>query len=746
MLGLVVTASIVVLLALGALNERRRASRMLGFSVDDTGAGLLVVSVVPGLPAERAGLGVDDLLVAVEGTPVTDSRDYDRAAGRFRRGQPVRLEVQREGRGLTLVAAPGVPYPLSSVAFNAAAAVSYLALALLTLLQCFDDRRARLLFGFAAAVALELATPRHLVGSPGWGTTVAMLMPLLVGLQMGLELDLASHIPEARRWYRSRRWLRWLYYTVGLGLGISITLVVLGETAGLALPVSGDAVQAAVDNWGLVVWAAAVVLILSVQLRGSRFPRHRHQVLLVLIGCIPWVAFAVSSATLPVLGVELPNWAFELAQPVAFLVYPIAIFVAIFRFHLFDIELVVKRGLVYSLVTLTLVVLLYGAINLAGLVVPDLSTRGGIPLWAASAIMLVVGLLFVPLRNAARHLVDRQLFPERLAMRKSLAELAAQLPALGNLTAIGTHLVRRVTDIFGFTSATLLVADPRSGVLVTLASSVVDVEARFGQSFLLEGTDPGVSMLQRAGRPMTADQVTPHSAALAQRLAAFDAELALGLTSADTLTGILLLGRKTDGERLAAEEQELLTLLAPMVATVLENVRLFESATFESLTGLLRREAILDALEREAQRANRYHRPLTVGMADIDRFKRVNDLFGHLTGDALLKRVAQTLKSALRSSDAIGRYGGEEFLFFLPETDLAGGVRVAEKLRRSVEALRDPVEGAEGLRVTISVGLAELALTDDPQPMDQVIAAADANLLAAKREGRNRVIPPPAAA
>jgi diguanylate cyclase (GGDEF)-like protein len=468
--------------------------------------------------------------------------------------------------------------------------------------------------------------------------------------------------------------------------------------------------------------------------------------LLVLAGCVPWVAFAWSAGVLPALGVEVPSWAYDLAQPIAFLVYPIAIFVAMFRFHLFDIELVVKRGLVYSLVTICLVVLLYAAINLAGLVVPEVSVRGGIPLWAASAIMMVVGLLFVPLRNAARHLVDRQLFPERLAMRQSLAELAAQLPSLGNLNAIGTHLVRRVTEIFGFSSATLLVADPRSGVLVTLASSVVDVETRFGQSFLLEGSDPGVDLLQRAGRPMTAEQVAPHSAALAQRLAAFDAVLALSLTSGDTLTGILLLGRKVDGERLAAEEQELLTLLAPMVATVLENVRLFESATFESLTGLLRREAILDALEREVQRAARYHRPLTVGMADIDRFKRVNDLFGHLAGDALLKRVAQALKVTLRSSDAIGRYGGEEFLFFLPETDLAGGVRVAEKLRRSVEALRDPVEGAEGVLVTISVGLAELELSDDPQTVDQVIAAADANLLAAKREGRNRVVPPPAAA
>lgn len=745
-LGLVVTALVAVLLVLGGLNERRRAGRMLGFSLNEVEGGLQVATLVPGRPAERAGIAVEDLLVAVDSAPLADREDYDRAADRFQHGLPVQLEVLRDGRRTTLEADPGVPFPWSSVAFNGAATIAYLALALITLLQSYDDRRARLLFAFAAAVALELACPRELVGTPEWGMKVAALMPLLVGLQMGMELQLASHIPELRRWYLSRPWLPRVYYGVGLGLGVAITLVVLGEAAGLALPWSGDAIQTVVDDWGLVTWAAAVVLILSVQLRGSRFPRHRHQVLLVLIGCIPWVLFSVASSIPHLLGGALPNWAYELVQPVALLVYPIAIFVAIFRYHLFDIELVVKRGLVYSLVTLTLVVLLYAAINLAGLVIPEVSVRGGIPMWAASAIMLVIGLLFVPLRNAARHFVDRRLFPERLAMRQSLAELAAQLPALGNLTAIGSHLVRRVSDIFGFSSATLLVADPRSGVLVTLASSVVDVEARFGQSFLLEGSDPGVSMLHRSGRPMSAEQVTPHSAALAQRLAAFDAELALGLSSADTLTGILLLGRKTDSERLAAEELELLTLLAPMVATVLENVRLFESATFESLTGLLRREAILDALEREVQRADRYRRPLTVGMADIDRFKSVNDLHGHLAGDALLKRVAHTLKATLRSSDAIGRYGGEEFLFFLPETDLAGGVSVAEKLRHSVEALRDPVEGAEGMRVTISVGLAELDLSDDLPSVEDVIAAADANLLAAKREGRNRVVPPPAAA
>jgi diguanylate cyclase (GGDEF)-like protein len=177
---------------------------------------------------------------------------------------------------------------------------------------------------------------------------------------------------------------------------------------------------------------------------------------------------------------------------------------------------------------------------------------------------------------------------------------------------------------------------------------------------------------------------------------------------------------------------------------VFETARLFESATYESLTGLLRREAILEQLERELERAARYHRPLTVAMADLDHFKEVNDRYGHLAGDALLNRVAQVAASGLLSTDAIGRYGGEEFLIVLPETDIAGACAVAEKIRGLVQRASVPMEDGSLAQVTISIGLSTLQDFGPRQSRvtaRDLIAAADRSLYEAKNSGRNRIYP-----
>jgi diguanylate cyclase (GGDEF)-like protein len=171
---------------------------------------------------------------------------------------------------------------------------------------------------------------------------------------------------------------------------------------------------------------------------------------------------------------------------------------------------------------------------------------------------------------------------------------------------------------------------------------------------------------------------------------------------------------------------------------VFENARLFQSATYEGLTGLLRREAVLEQLDRELERAARYGRPLAVAMADLDHFKRVNDRHGHLAGDALLRQVSQVLSGSLRSTDWIGRYGGEEFLLVLPETGLAGAAAFAEKIRGRVEEMSVPVEDGPPIRATVSIGLAALDGERKLTARD-LIGEADRALYEAKNGGRNRV-------
>jgi diguanylate cyclase (GGDEF)-like protein len=139
----------------------------------------------------------------------------------------------------------------------------------------------------------------------------------------------------------------------------------------------------------------------------------------------------------------------------------------------------------------------------------------------------------------------------------------------------------------------------------------------------------------------------------------------------------------------------------------------------------------------EYHRANRYGHTMTVVLFDLDRFKRVNDTYGHLTGDAVLKDFAQLLMSKLRTSDLVGRYGGEEFLALLPETGVHAARELAERIRSACE--NTPMHGPHGevVNVTVSGGVAELAHDED---ITELINHVDDCLYNAKKQGRNRVV------
>jgi two-component system cell cycle response regulator len=162
-----------------------------------------------------------------------------------------------------------------------------------------------------------------------------------------------------------------------------------------------------------------------------------------------------------------------------------------------------------------------------------------------------------------------------------------------------------------------------------------------------------------------------------------------------------------------------------------------EQATHDSLTGLLNRACILDTLNSELARAGRESQSLAVLIVDLDRFKRINDTFGHPAGDAVLREAARRMKAAVRRYDAVGRYGGEEFLIVLPGCGLSDAASQAERIREAVSA--EPFRfGATTLPVTCSIGLTSRGA---PSPSDAgaLIREADSALYRAKDNGRNRV-------
>jgi diguanylate cyclase (GGDEF)-like protein len=161
-----------------------------------------------------------------------------------------------------------------------------------------------------------------------------------------------------------------------------------------------------------------------------------------------------------------------------------------------------------------------------------------------------------------------------------------------------------------------------------------------------------------------------------------------------------------------------------------------DRATFDRLTGVANRQSLLAALFAEVERASRYERPLSVAFVDIDHFKAVNDTYGHAVGDIVLRGVAQELSDNLRASDMIGRYGGEEFMLILTETNVEEGAVLTEKLRSLVQRQRFTIEGGPDIAVTISIGIAGGSGTN--LRMDTLVRDADAAMYSAKSLGRNQ--------
>jgi diguanylate cyclase (GGDEF)-like protein len=185
----------------------------------------------------------------------------------------------------------------------------------------------------------------------------------------------------------------------------------------------------------------------------------------------------------------------------------------------------------------------------------------------------------------------------------------------------------------------------------------------------------------------------------------------------------------------------MLTASALSLALVFRSQRLLQLATIDPLTGLFNRGYVDDRFAVELGRARRYDKVLTIAVIDADRFKSLNDAHGHLVGDIVLRKIGEILNDSFRQSDTAGRYGGEEFVVILPETDIDAAQRKLESLRELIASTPVALSSREEVQMTISAGLA--SFPQDGEDVAEVFAVADARMFQAKREGRNRVVAGP---
>ena len=268
--------------------------------------------------------------------------------------------------------------------------------------------------------------------------------------------------------------------------------------------------------------------------------------------------------------------------------------------------------------------------------------------------------------------------------------------------------------------------------LVAAEREAFQIDADIGRELLAAiEPDPGQPLPQR--RPSTAQLELVHAMALPMR-----ARIAGGQDV--DFVGVISIARRD--REFSDDERDLFAYLAGQATLSIENVDLHETvqqqAVTDELTGLFNVRQFHSRLDNEIDRAERFGTPLSLVMLDIDRFKSVNDTYGHQQGDRVLVEVARVLRRLSRDVDLPARYGGEEMAVILPQTDLTGAEQGAERMRAAIEAMQiQRLDGGGLLPITASFGVAELP----SQAADKtaLIAAADAALYRAKRAGRNRV-------
>ena len=214
------------------------------------------------------------------------------------------------------------------------------------------------------------------------------------------------------------------------------------------------------------------------------------------------------------------------------------------------------------------------------------------------------------------------------------------------------------------------------------------------------------------------------------------------------LIGSLHFGSADPGRYVADCGTDFLERLTEIIAVCLENAlsqeRLKLLGLTDALTGVQNRRYFDHRCQIEVSQARRHRHPLACLLLDLDKFKRINDTYGHQTGDEVLMSAARVIQTQLRVGDTLARFGGEEFVVLLPQTDMHHAIQIAERIRRCIEEEEIRTPTGQALSLTISIGLSLLPTADagaEPQALaDRMLAIADKALYRAKHEGRNRVV------
>ncbi|RMH70080.1 MAG: GGDEF domain-containing protein [Gemmatimonadetes bacterium] len=323
---------------------------------------------------------------------------------------------------------------------------------------------------------------------------------------------------------------------------------------------------------------------------------------------------------------------------------------------------------------------------------------------------------------------------EQVRVFSTLYDVGNAILGTLNVAEVLQLVVDRVCEFMGLKKGFLILLDEERPIVVTpLNSSLTPAEIDSIKKMFAE--DPFIE-------PLTDSTIIhlrdfPHTEL--QHQLHLTAGLICPLVAAEKLLGVLVLGDRTSGAPYSRQDIVVAGLFCQQASIALHSAKQYEHveklARTDGLTGVSNHRYFKQRFAVEIERADRYEHELSLLVIDIDRFKQINDTFGHLTGDLLLKMVANLLKRVTRNTDLLARYGGDEFMVLLVETPKVGAMRVVERILDGIHQMDFEAVGLQNQTLTLSIGVA--TFPEDAQSMLDLIEHADQALYTAKAQGRD---------
>jgi len=412
---------------------------------------------------------------------------------------------------------------------------------------------------------------------------------------------------------------------------------------------------------------------------------------------------------------------------------------AIMRYQLLNIRFVAKKTLGYALVIACLGGIYAGSIFLWQGILPADTTYTIV--LRTTALVLLLALLARPLMRKLEDSLDHLFHRKNYESRRALLNFNKRMSSVINLDELAEEMLSTITKALHLTQAKLMIQDFTSGDF-TAQFTYPKAEGESDGDISFNIDNPIVTWLHKETEPLNLEPIDnmPKFKGLweveKRQITASNLGLLCPIKNRDRLVGILALGKKQSGSIYSHEDLELAMNIANQAGAIINNAQLYSQAMVmantDGLTELYNHRQFHDRIDQEIARGSRFGTTFSLIMLDVDLFKAYNDIHGHLAGDEILRRIALSIRTSVRSLDTAFRYGGEEFAIILPEAQLSDAYKVAERIRKAIASKTS----SRATPITASLGIANWPV--DGVTKAEIISHADAALYRAKHTGRNR--------